>query len=286
MSMKNSFFNQLYPQNYIIAHPWKGALVLFLFSFLFTVLYHPLNTHEGYSLSFEITMLFYALGIAVSALGGIYLLRLVPFFNVNKPWTFGRELLAIFVLVFLMGTVVFLLAFFIEEPASTTRWNLETFLDSFLRTSFIALIPFIYFTSINLKVFFNQTNIYQESQEERDSAQRRKIDISSKLKKESLEFYEEELQFAMSDGNYVIFYLFRNGQIKKVPIRNSISNIEKQLSKSPLLLRCHRAYIVNVGQVTKRKGNSLGYRLTLSHASDEIPVSRSRIYEFDKLFKD
>jgi hypothetical protein len=59
------------------------------------------------------------------------------------------------------------------------------------------------------------------------------IQISSQLKKEELSFYPGQFLYAESDGNYVVFYLNRNNLIKKEIIRNSINNIEQQLSDIP-----------------------------------------------------
>lgn len=282
--MKKNIFTHLFPQNYIIAYPVRGSLILFLFSLLFTVFYQPLNTHEGEFLNFELTMLIYSGGISLAALGGIYLLRMVPFFGIDRRWTFGRELLAVLLLMLLMGCAVFLLAFIVEPPSITSRWNWATFFDSIVRTFFIVILPFVYFTSFNLKVFFRSGDFTQKGLTDDDFEKGKKVIISSQLKKESLEFSEDEFLYAMSDGNYVIFYLFRQGEVKKIPIRNSISQIEKQLESFPAFVRCHRAYIVNVDQVQKKKGNSLGYRLRLSHISGEVPVSRSRIYDFDRRY--
>ncbi|WP_010663936.1 LytR/AlgR family response regulator transcription factor [Marinilabilia salmonicolor] len=282
--MKKNIFTHLFPQNYIIAYPVRGSLILFLFSLLFTVFYQPLNTHEGEFLNFELTMLIYSGGISLTAMGGIFLLRVVPFFGIDKHWTFGRELLAVLLLMLMMGCAVFLLAFIVEPLSVNSRWNWATFFDSIIRTFFIAILPFVYFTSSNLKVFYGSSDLSQNMNANENPEKGEKVNISSQLKKESLQFFEDEFLYAMSDGNYVIFYLFRQGEVKKIPIRNSISQIEKQLESFPAFVRCHRAYIVNVDQVQKKKGNSLGYRLRLSHISGEVPVSRSRIYDFDRRY--
>ena len=62
------------------------------------------------------------------------------------------------------------------------------------------------------------------------------VQISSQLKKEELSFYPGQFLYAESDGNYVVFYLNINEQVKKVIIRNSINNIEQQLSEIPYFL--------------------------------------------------
>jgi Response regulator of the LytR/AlgR family len=89
--------------------------------------------------------------------------------------------------------------------------------------------------------------------------------------------------YAESDGNYVVFYLNKNNLVKKEIIRNSINNIEQQLSEIPYFLRTHRAFIVNLKKVRNKQGNTLGYQIKLSDSEFKIPVSRKNTEIFNKL---
>jgi DNA-binding LytR/AlgR family response regulator len=111
------------------------------------------------------------------------------------------------------------------------------------------------------------------------------IRIGSQLKKEELTFFPGQLIYAEADGNYIVFHLNIEDQIKKKIIRNSISNIEQQLSAIPFFFRTHRAYIVNLKKVCAQKGNTLGYRLKLSGTDIEIPVSRQKTRDFDLILE-
>lgn len=110
------------------------------------------------------------------------------------------------------------------------------------------------------------------------------VQISSQLKNEDLSFYPGEFIYAESDGNYVVFYLFKNNQVKKEIIRNSINSIEQQLSGIPYFLRTHRAFIVNLKKVRSKQGNTLGYLLKLNETELKIPVSRNNTRIFNELF--
>ena len=46
------------------------------------------------------------------------------------------------------------------------------------------------------------------------------------------------------------------------------------VSSAPFIVRCHRAFLVNLHQVVKVDGNSQGYRLRLEGCTEEVPVSR------------
>jgi DNA-binding LytR/AlgR family response regulator len=112
-----------------------------------------------------------------------------------------------------------------------------------------------------------------------------KIQIVSKLKKEELSFFPHDFLYAESDGNYVVFHLVVEQKEYTVLIRNSLNEIEQQLSGINYFSRIHRAFIVNVKKVSSKKGNTMGYRLKLYGSEAEIPVSRQNVQSFDLLLK-
>ena len=182
-----------------------------------------------------------------------------------------------------MGIVVYFLAFLIEPPAD--RWNLATFMDSLVRSFMIFILPFAFFFALNVHQYLTQPVISPGSTDtQTHQPEEKKIPIQSKLKKEKLSFYPSEFLYAESEGNYVIFHLVREGKEVKKTIRNSISNLEQQFSEIPYLVRTHRAFIVNLQQVTKKEGNVGGYQLTLKNIEAKLPVSRKRAKFFENLF--
>lgn len=280
--MKGFSLKTKYPQNYILRRPVRGALILFIFSFVFTLIYHPLSAQRSFYFGFELTMLVYSL--STSAIGGlsIVLLKKIPFFSKIERWTIGKELLSIYLVLQFMGIVIYLLAFAIEPPAIESRWNLATFWDSNKYSFLIYIFPFAYFSAINYKFLFLDFES-TESDFPDQKQQGLPVHIRSKLKKESLNFMANEFLFAVSEGNYVVFHLHKDRDTKKIPIRNSIYNIEKQLQDIPFFFRCHRGFIINLNMVESKKGNSSGYLLKMKHTTDTIPVSRKNIKEFDQL---
>ncbi|RYE17013.1 MAG: LytTR family transcriptional regulator [Sphingobacteriales bacterium] len=92
----------------------------------------------------------------------------------------------------------------------------------------------------------------------------------------------ELLCLAAADNYTEVFYL-QKGELKKELIRNSLKNMELQLSHSPQLYRCHRSYVVNISRITQVSGNAQGYKLKLPVMKELIPVSRSRSVEFGEM---
>jgi DNA-binding LytR/AlgR family response regulator len=184
-----------------------------------------------------------------------------------------------------MGITVYFSGFLLEPPDQ--RWNIITFLDSLLKAFLIFSVPISFFSLINYRYLLVSDIIKQFKAETYSSPGESEelIRIESQLKKEELLFYPNQLIYAESDGNYIAFHLNLENQIKKRIIRNSISNVEQQLSAIPFLFRTHRAYIVNLKKVSSQKGNTLGYRLKLSGIDSEIPVSRQKTRDFDQIMK-
>lgn len=280
--MKQTILNIKYPQNLIIKRPVIGAAVLFAFSFGFMLLYHPLNAHESLYFDFEFTMLIYTLSSSLAGGLLVWLLRKIPFFSRIEQWTLSKELLAIYLVLQAMGIVIYFLGFAIEPPADGSRWNFATFFNSCKASFLIYAFPFAFFSVMNYKfLFLNFESTVKEFQEEKQETLM--VNIRSRLKKESLTFEANELLFAVSDGNYVVFHLYKEDETKKISIRNAISDIEKQLADIPFFFRCHRGFIVNLNMVESKKGNASGYLLRIKHSSDIVPVSRKNVKILDEI---
>jgi hypothetical protein len=280
----HNFLNIYYPQNYIIRHPLPGALIISLFIFGFSALYKPSDSHASGTFSYEETMAIYSLIAGASLILFIRILKYFRWFRGINGWTFKKEMLS--VLIVLSGTcvVVYLMGFLIEEQAD--RWNLKTFLNSYKNAFSVGMMPFAFFTAINYRYFLSKITKNKATDQTTDSQGNQPpedmVQISSQLKKEELKFYPSQFLFAESDGNYVVFYLSINNQVRKQAIRNSITSIEHQLSVIPYFLRTHRSFIVNLKKVKSKKGNILGYQLKLSETDAKIPVSREKTKIFSR----
>jgi hypothetical protein len=263
-------------------------VIVFVFCFAFLTLYQPLNAHAAKSLSYAATMAIYSLASGLSVLLSVKILSFSRWFRNIKEWTLFKEIVSVLIIIFGIGAVIYLLGFVVEQPGE--RLNLPTFLNSLKSAFLLAIIPFAFFSSVNYQFLLNPVNgnIVKNEQVPDTSEHKAEeiIRIGSQLKKEEIRFYPDQFIYAESDGNYVVFYLSRENGIKKEIIRNSISNIEKQLSAVPWFFRTHRAFIVNLKKVKSRQGNMLGYQLRLTETDFVIPVSRSNIRNFDLVFSE
>lgn len=280
----NLWLKSRFPQNYIIKKPFRGALILTLFIFAFAVLYRPLDAHESKTFSYIETMGLYSLVAGASVFLTIFLIKRISWFSGNKVWTFGKEMVFIIFVLTGLGIVIYFIAFALEPPAD--RWNWSTFLDSMKNAFLTGILPFIIFTAINYQSWLHYIKNKRHQKSEESLFSEEKIHIRSMLKKEKLSFFPSEFLFAESDGNYVVFYLLQKEKVQKFTIRNSISNIEQQVSQIPWFFRTHRAFIINLKQIEQKKGNTAGYRLKVKGVNQEIPVSRQKTKSFDTYLKE
>jgi hypothetical protein len=276
------FSNKEFPQNYILRKPIPGVFIIALFSFLFLLLYQPLNAHETGGMSYAATMALYCAIAAGSVFGFIYLLKKIPFFSKQTTWTFTKEIISILLVSLGLGIAIYFAAFLIEPPAN--RWNFETFFDSLIRSFLIFIIPFAFFTATSYYFWITQqTHTYPLIKDQRkEDEEGAIIQIQSRLKKEKLSFFPSQFLYAESDGNYVNFYLEEENVLKKKIIRNSIQDIEQQLASIPYIFRTHRAFLVNLKKIKMKQGNTSGYRLKLEQIDAPIPVSRKKTKTFNE----
>lgn len=280
------WLNNYYPRNYIIEKHFTGTLFFLAFSLGFILLYKPLNVHEARSFGFPLTMVIYLCALFVPVFFSIKLLKNIRYFSNPDEWTIVKEIISIAIILSAMGIALYFYGFLFEIPAQ--RWNLPTFLDSIEHAFLVGIIPFMFFTSVNYRHLFTADSIINFNPVNNSLTTEQSeelVRIGSQLKKEELNIYPSQFIYAESDGNYVVFYIHSDNQVRKKMIRNSISSIEQQLSEIPFLMRIHRAFIVNVKQVVSQKGNTLGYRLKLNGIEPTIPVSRQNTREFDQLLK-
>lgn len=286
MNKVKVLLNRQFPQSFLIKQPFWGTIAFFLILFFFVVVYQPLRIHGARSLSLSYTMLLYCLLVSVGVFVISLIIKRTNCFSNNEMWSVSKELFSIFSVLALIGVTAYFAGFIMEYEGS--RWNLATFFDSFSRAVLIGLIPVLIPSLLNIRYVYTP-EIFREFQLEGKKINEEKseglINIESKAKKEELSFLPDEFVYAESEGNYVVFHLIKQDKLIEIIIRNSINEIEQQLSVIPYFMRSHRAYIINLKRVISTKGNSLGYQVKLKGTNKVIPVSRAKTSNFDNRIK-
>ena len=91
-----------------------------------------------------------------------------------------------------------------------------------------------------------------------------------------------DLLYVEAVGNYVKVFRLCDGQVRSDMLRATSKQIENDLSAYPMIVRCHRAFLVNLGQVEKIVSKSGTMQLLIRHGHDYLPVSRSNMAQIKK----
>ena len=94
---------------------------------------------------------------------------------------------------------------------------------------------------------------------------------------ESVTLQISHLLFIEAVGNYVKVSHLRNDQVHTDMRRATMKQMEETLQGYPMIVRCHRAFLVNLGQVEQIISHSGSTQLLIKHCHESLPVSRSNM---------
>ncbi len=92
---------------------------------------------------------------------------------------------------------------------------------------------------------------------------------------ESLRFLFSALIYVKAEGNYARFYFVEGEGVQSKLLRLSLLETARQLNH-PLVLQCHRSYLVNLHNFEAVRGNAKKYELISPLIDEVVPVSRSK----------
>lgn len=94
---------------------------------------------------------------------------------------------------------------------------------------------------------------------------------------ESVTLQISHLLYIEAVGNYVKVNYLRNDQVHTDMLRATMKQMEETLQGYPMIVRCHRAFLVNLGQVEQIVSHSGSTQLLIKHCHKSLPVSRSNM---------
>ena len=92
-----------------------------------------------------------------------------------------------------------------------------------------------------------------------------------------------DLLYIEAVGNYVKVVLLHEGEVHTNMLRATMKQMEDQLQVYAIIVRSHRAFMVNLNQVEHISSNSRAMQLVMRHSHDAIPVSRSNYIKLKEL---
>lgn len=277
--MLKEYLNQPYPR---VHKSWKYAIPLSIFIALFMIVFQPFGFSDykgskiiigsGYGLVTLVTLIFDTI---------VSRIFFKDWFE-KKEWTVLKQIIWQVCVLFTIGLGNSLYASWLNGS-----WGFNMFLAFQCYTVAIGITPIVLITVIqqnrllteNLKSAqdFN-TQLHPKD----EVAGNEIVSLLSDNEKDRLDIELSQLLYIESSGNYIEIFYTKDKMLKSMLLRSTLKRTEAQLEPHPSVVKCHRAFLINVDKIIHVKGNSQGLRLVLKHTDTEIPVSRN----FSKSLKD
>lgn len=111
------------------------------------------------------------------------------------------------------------------------------------------------------------------------------IEIVSDNESDNFRIQVSEIVYVKSADNYVEIGYHDEGIVKKKLVRNTLRNIEQQLSDFNSFIRTHRTSLVNVQYIDKLNKSFNSFWLSLDKTKETIPVSRQYLMAVKELLQ-
>lgn len=200
---------------------------------------------------------------------------IIPTFFDTEKWNMGRSLVFGILIVLSIGLANSFFAFKYDNP------NLRTELLPFTlaviqRTFLISIIPTFIFNILLERRFYKK--YYFQAMKVNNNIRLLNANLKNNRKLElgnNILCFEHELIYIKAEGNYCKVHYAEESKLKKVMIRNTLKNIETELTEFDNIVRCHKSYIINLNRVVKITGNAKGYSFIVDEFKYPVPVSRT-----------
>lgn len=92
---------------------------------------------------------------------------------------------------------------------------------------------------------------------------------------DTVALYIPDLLYVEAVGNYVKIYQVKDGKVHSDMLRATLKQMEDDLRSYSMIVRCHRAFLVNLQQVEQIVSKSGNMQLYIKHCHEYLPVSRT-----------
>ncbi len=290
MSVFN-YLSQPAPRN---NRPVQTILLYITIVGLILAIFEPFQYRLSNFVQFEVLIGFLVVLIITLSIFFFLLPKIFTKFYASQEWTIGKNYLHYSILLLTSGILTFIYDYFLLGKHSLNEcFNQDFFYilrwDMFAAIT-IGIIPTI------IELFITQNRVLKQNLTEAKNLNqllsgRNKASLKNTQSdeilltgdtKESISLLPNEILYIESSGNYVDICYINHTEKHKI-IRSTIKQMEEKLHLYNTLVRCHRAYIINIDHIINIEGNAQGYRLTLKDCLQEIPVSRTYMKELKEV---
>lgn len=271
--MLKDYFSQPY---FLFQDKWKLTISVSAFIGLFMLVFQPFGSAAFHGKQKEIILASYGLiTFVILAFDFFVVQRIFKKWFDQKSWTVGKQILWGVFVIFTIGTGNFLYS---APVYSLWSWNL--FLSFQIYTLLVGIIPIVGLIVIKQNLLLSR-NLKQAEDFNRDLKLRDEkqdtsiVSLVADNGKDKIEVESGNLLYIESIGNYIKIYHNKNNKPVISVLRCALKRAELQTEGFHNVVKCHRAFMVNIDKVMRAKGNSVGLRLILEGSELEVPVSRS-----------
>ena len=267
-----------------VINPLKSLVVTVLLVILVLFVSVPWGGNHPWWLNLLLAV---SSGLATALAEVIYLWvlpKLFPQWYDAKTWTYKKELLSLLLGLFLIATFVYTL--FVLAFGMPVSWPVLVYFTG----SFIFVVPIILAVMLMWRKNLLLAKNLREANEMNELLLDRLAHLQNAEKAEeapvmltfvdgknsSFELESERLFYAEANGNYVdLVFKGKDGVPEHRLIRGTMKSMEETCEGCGEIVRCHRAYLVNMRYVKMVTGNAQECSLHLEGCPDRIPVSRN-----------
>ena len=269
-----TYLNQPFPSP---GSKWKmDVFLLSLFVSVFLLIFQPV----GFSFPYK-SLILAGYGLVAFLTGAILhliCLHLFPKIFEEDSWSIKKHLLWYAFQLFFIGIInhyysVYYVPLHPRGIEGIMLFEFRVFSLGVLPITINIIVTYNFLLSKNLKEASEINKVIVNPLNEKNIEE--KICLVADNERDFLEFHIHDLNIIESIGNYIQVYYSENGTFKNSILRCSLKRAEIELSSFSAIVKCHRAFIVNLNNVTYVKGSSQGQRLWFGQHDKEIPVSRN-----------
>lgn len=254
------------------------GILSFLFSYTFEPFEVNVAEHKIDYLWILLIHAFFPLSIAY-----VYFLILNYAVKDDSRWTLGKELFYLSLILVITGIGNFLIRDLIYD--NPNNWSVEYFVEEIRNSLLVGGLLLVIVLPLNLeRLIYKHIKALEDLELKTPTIHVTAPLIQIPSGNEKYQLDMQQFLFAKVESNYTEIYIYDGNELKKGLFRITLKELENYLKEYPHIYKTHRSYLVNLHKITACVGNAQGYQLSLKNYSKTVPVSRSKLNEFNEYF--
>ena len=233
----------------------------------------------------------FALGLFVCFLTEIilrFVVRMPRSYDRGVNYIISRNLRFQFINTPLVSLIICLYRHFaMSNLVEDNKLSLSNYLETLVIIAFLSFAIGLYwrfkFRSRYLAAELEETRLLNEQLKKLQAQPSPSLLTLTGTTNESVGLEITDLLYIEAVGNYVKVVQLHDNEVQTKMLRATMKQMEDTLQAYHMIVRCHRAFMVNLGQVEQISSNSRAMQLVMRHSHDAIPVSRSNVSKLKEL---